>query len=317
MNPPLPTLDALPESFVLPLNNVSAIRLTGEEQVKYLQGQVTCDVSELTEQHLLRGAHCDAKGKVLSVFRLIEQSGELLLIQPQSTIEKSLAELQKFGVFAKVTIEQTEQLAFACFVGEQGETAIKQHFNAIPDKLTPVIHHQGSSVIYLAGNVTRFLVVGQQETVQTLIADSKLAQLASDVWQLLEITEGFPLLPANHVQQFVPQMLNLDKIAGISFTKGCYLGQETVARMQYLGKNKKIMAFLSGQNQAQITTEPAIEKQLGENWRSAGDVLSYYQADNGDCYLQAVVANDLTADDCLRFKQQENSALQLSALPYQ
>ena len=98
MNNNLPSYNELPEVFAINLNSIGAITLTGEEQIKYLQGQVTCDVANLEQEKLLTGAHCNAKGKVFSAFRLLEREGKFFLIQPKSSIQQSLAELKKFGV---------------------------------------------------------------------------------------------------------------------------------------------------------------------------------------------------------------------------
>ena len=316
MTTPLPSLNELPENYWLSVNQLNAIRLSGEEKVKYLQGQVTCDVSELTSDKLLHGAHCDAKGKALSIFRLITRDDDLLLIQPQASIELSLAELKKFGVFAKVDITTSDDLDFICLAGEQSQQYIQSKCATLPNEHTPVITYQSLTICYLAGTTARYLVTGHSKEISAFIADATMPEVASRIWQLMEINEGFPLLSPASVQKYVPQMLNVDKINGISFTKGCYLGQETVARMQYLGKNKKMMGLLIGQS-SQLTEEHiSIEKQLGENWRSAGDVLSYYLADNGTCYIQAVIANDLTTESSLRIKADEKSALTLSTIPY-
>ncbi len=118
--------------------------------------------------------------------------------------------------------------------------------------------------------------------------------------------------------EYVPQMLNVQAINGISFTKGCYLGQETVARMQYLGRNKRALFTLKTTLKAPLTDSTIIELQLGENWRRAGNVLSYYQSDNGETYLQAVLASDINDDSTLRLKinDQQSTELLLSPLPY-
>ncbi|REL25751.1 tRNA-modifying protein YgfZ [Thalassotalea euphylliae] len=317
MSSALPNLSNLPQNFVIPLPQLSAIKLEGEEQQKYLQGQVTCDVNEQQAHHLQHGAHCDAKGKVLSVFRLITHQGALLLVQPENSIKSSLAELQKFGVFAKVNISEVTSLKFTCLVGEQTSQQLAAQVGQLPDAQTPVVTYQHTSIVYLAGNIARYLVVATAEDTAQLLNGIDAEPLNSQAWQLLEISEGFPQLSETTVAKYVPQMLNLDKLAGISFTKGCYLGQETVARMQYLGKNKKMMALLTGHSQSQFTSALAIEKQMAENWRTGGDVLASYQADTGELYIQAVVANELSDSDVLRVKDNDDVKLVLTALPYE
>jgi folate-binding protein YgfZ len=316
----LPNYDNLPDAFVISLAQYGAIALQGEEQSKYLQGQVTCDVNTLEDNNLLLGAHCDAKGKVFSVFRLINRHKTHLLLQPTASISSSLVELKKFGVFAKVTIEQTEGLVFYAIAGKNATEILHQQFVELPNTLTPVLQVGSTTIVYLAGKLKRYLIIDEAAVTEKIINDFSLAVYSQALWDLIEINEGFPLLAPETVSSYVPQMLNLQAIHGISFTKGCYLGQETVARMQYLGKNKRALFSLKSKsaNNDSITIHAGdiIEQQLGENWRKAGNVLSSYVSDDGTYYLQGVLASDIEDITNLRIKHHENSALSLVELPY-
>ncbi len=287
-----PPLAELPDTYIIELTNFSAISLQGEDQSKYLQGQVTCDVTNSSAESLLVGAHCDAKGKVFSVFRLINRLSAHLLVQPKDSISHSLKELKKFGVFAKVSIEEVENLNFIALVGEQANILLQQKFSQVPDSLSPVIQVGSSTLVYLAGSVPRYIVIDENKAIKTLMTALALPVYSQEVWDLLEITHGFPILPADNNASYVPQMLNLQAINGISFTKGCYLGQETVARMQYLGKNKRALFTLQAQLDKSLQADDILEKQLGDNWRKAGDILASYQASDGSCLIQAVLNND-------------------------
>ena len=316
----LPNYDYLPNAFAISLAEYGAIALHGEEQSKYLQGQVTCDVNTLEDNNLLLGAHCDAKGKVFSVFRLINRQQKHLMLQPAASISSSLAELKKFGVFAKVTIEQTTGLAFYAIAGKNATEVLHQQFVELPNSLTPVLQVGSTTIVYLAGKLKRYLIIDEASIVTKIVNDFSLVIYSQALWDLIEINEGFPLLAPETVSSYVPQMLNLQAIHGISFTKGCYLGQETVARMQYLGKNKRALFSLKSKsaNNDSISLKAGdiIEQQLGENWRKAGDVLASYVSDDGTYYLQAVLASDIEAITNLRIKNHENSALSLVELPY-
>ena len=311
----LPSLAQLPETYLIELSEFGAISLSGEEQSKYLQGQVTCDVNSSTESNLLVGAHCDAKGKVFSVFRLINRSSAHLLLQPTASIEGSLKELKKFGVFAKVTIDKTEDLSFIALVGKQASNFLQQEFTQVPDSLTPVVQIGSTSVVYLCGDQPRYIIIDEPITITALREKLALPTYSQSVWDLLEITQGFPILTASTSGHYVPQMLNLQAINGISFTKGCYLGQETVARMQYLGKNKRALFCLNAQLEQPLQSDDVIEKQLGENWRKAGDTLAHYQADDGSCVIQAILAND-GEEPSLRIASQADSVVTNQTLPY-
>ncbi|MGB1261907.1 MAG: tRNA-modifying protein YgfZ [Cognaticolwellia sp.] len=314
MNIKLPSFNELPELFAINLDSVGAITLVGEDQAKYLQGQVTCDVDNLAQEKLLNGAHCNAKGKVFSVFRLLERQGKYLLLQAKSSIEQSLAELKKFGVFAKVEIAQDTENAYLAVAGHQATAKMASLFQQVPNADTPVVQHNNTTLIYVAGNVERYLIIDSAERLAEISTKLDCPSYPDALWSLLEITDGFPLLSEQYIAEYVPQMLNLQAINGISFTKGCYLGQETVARMQYLGKNKRALFALTGDNLA-ANVGDIIEKKLGENWRKAGDVLAVYQASNNQSYLQAVLASDTDNSTELRIKAQDLT-LTLLPLPY-
>lgn len=311
-----PSLEELPSTFFVSLKDYSAISLKGEEQTNYLQGQVTCDVNSSNDNNLLIGAHCNAKGKVFSVFRLINRNSAHLLIQPKASITNSIAELKKFGVFAKVDITTTDELSIFALVGEQATTILQDSFSKIPDSLTPVIQSNTTTLVYIAGKQARYLVIDESPVLEELISTLNRPIYNSSLWSLLEINEGFPQLSSESSGEYVPQMLNLQAINGISFTKGCYLGQETVARMQYLGKNKRALYSLSAQLTQSLKSDDKIEMQLGENWRKAGDILTSYQADNGHCYLQAVLNSDLDNSTKLRIKSQPEIRITTQTLPY-
>ena len=311
-NPPRATL---PSSYVIELSELAAISIRGSDKVKYLQGQVTCDVESLTEQSLLLGAHCNAKGKVFCCFRLFNHDDSFLLYQHKSTVDASLSELKKFGVFAAVDIEIADDLAFYALIGEQAKQLIQQEFTRVPDAESPVQHNNKMTVVYIGGSIERYLLVTDKHHSVDLIAAFNLPIYPSAVWGLLEIEQGFPLLNEHSITEYVPQMLNLQVIKGISFTKGCYLGQETVARMQYLGKNKKALYSLSASN-CEIPATTIVEKQLGENWRKAGDIISFYHSSDNNLVLQAVLAKDTEQSTPLRIKDMPNSQLTLNELPY-
>jgi len=310
-----PTLEELPDTFFVSLDNYSAISLKGEEQTNYLQGQVTCDVNS-SNDILLTGAHCNAKGKVLSVFRLINRDAAHLLIQPKASMAGSISELKKFGVFAKVNITPTDELSFFALVGEQATSILQDQFNQVPDNLTPVVQSNTTTLVYVAGKQARYLLIDESSVLKSIIVTLNQPIYNARLWNLLEINEGFPQLSSVSSGEYVPQMLNLQAINGISFTKGCYLGQETVARMQYLGKNKRALYSLITQLAQPLKSDDIIEKQLGENWRKAGDILTSYQADNDHCYLQAILSSDLDDSTALRIKSQPESRITVQALPY-
>lgn len=315
-NHEFPSLEQLPESYAIQLNHLSAISVSGEEADKYLQGQLTCDVNLLESKHLLTGSHCDAKGKVFSAFRLIKKNDRRLLIQNDGSLISSMAELKKFGVFAKVTIEQATDLSLLAVVGFKAEQLIKSKFGSLPDSFAPVIHADDITVVYISGVVNRYLLIANVDTINNITNTIELPLFQECVWTLLEVVSGFPHMSHSAVNEYVPQSLNLQHLHGISFTKGCYLGQETVARMKYLGKNKRALYALHGNGNINISDDSVLEVQLGENWRRAGSIIAHYSAGDNQIYLQAILASDLQDNAKLRIKEQPTAAFTLMDLPY-
>ena len=318
----LPNIEQLPESFAVLVDNISAISVTGDEADKYLQGQLTCDVDQLANNKLLVGGHCDAKGKMFSAFRLINHCDRRLLIQSKGSLASSMKELQKFGVFAKVDISEADDLSYLALTGSKGVEFIQNTFNAVPDSFTPVVTQDKVSVIYVCGTTKRYLVVAPADHINKMAESLTIDIFPSALWTLLEIQSGFVHMNETAVSEYVPQMLNLQFVNGISFSKGCYLGQETVARMKYLGRNKKALFTLKSEGEAKwqaeagINDESVLEKQMGENWRKGGDIISHYEADDGSIYIQAVLANDTEQDAHLRLKHHNGIKFSLMALPY-
>jgi folate-binding protein YgfZ len=129
------------------------------------------------------------------------------------------------------------------------------------------------------------------------------------------IKHGFSYLEQGLIGEFVPQMLNLQALNAISFTKGCYIGQETVARMKYRGGNKRAAYILTAATEETPAAGTAIEVQLGDNWRRSGQVVNAANINN-QLWLLAVLPNDITAADSLRLGSDSAPALQLMPLPY-
>jgi len=322
----LPSISDLPDNYLIKVDHLSAITLSGQDKSSYLQGQVTCDVNQLNN-NLLIGAHCDAKGKMISLFRLFERNNSFWLLQPKSTLKASLTALQKFGVFAKVDIQEADKNNIYALVGSKAAQHLQHQFKQIPDSMTPVVHANNSTLIYItcaseAKNTNQqaiYLVINEHDALEQIVANFFLPIYKHELWNFHEINHGFPLMNEASIGEYVPQMLNVQAINGISFTKGCYLGQETVARMQYLGRNKRAMFTLIGESKTLLNEESLIEMQLGDNWRRAGKILSYYQADNGSFYLQTVLASDIGNNSTLRIKLADDvyAPITFQALPYE
>ncbi|MFC5705982.1 tRNA-modifying protein YgfZ [Aeromonas eucrenophila] len=289
------------EPTLFPLTDLAITSLTGQDRAKYLQGQVTCDVNALQPGQSSLGGHCDPKGKLWSDFRLLCLEDRLLMLTKPSVLVRQLPELKKFAVFAKVEIGENHGQAVGV-AGQGTDGWVATRFGLSQTALI-----EGGMAVRVEAD--RWLLVSEQPLAIDLPAGNE------SLWWGLEIKAGMPHLEAVHQGEYIPQMLNLQALDGISFTKGCYMGQEIVARAKYRGANNRALFVLAGQANEPVASGDPLEIRLGDNWRRSGMVLNAWQQE-GQLWLTAVLPKDTEADAQFRLKQDEGSSLALQPLPY-
>lgn len=300
-------------AFIAPLPAFDIIRVSGTDSRKYLQSQTTCDIDQLNDQTFLRGAHCDAKGKTLSVFHLLQQADDLLIVAFRDELTASVTQWRKFGVFSKVSFESCQDSLATLGIGGAGaEKLISQLGFNLPAGNGNLSRSAGGAVLQLAEQ--HFILIMPKSDAIALL-DSRYPLAAPTLWLKQHILHGLCYLEQPLIGEFVPQMLNLQAVNAISFTKGCYLGQETVARMKYLGRNKRAAWILQADTDEAPAAGCDIEQQFNDNWRRVGQVINAVNINN-QLWLIAVLPNDITPAESLRLKSDSAPALQLLPLPY-
>jgi folate-binding protein YgfZ len=217
---------------VAPLSHLGVIRASGEDAAKFLQGQLTQDFALLDDRHARLAAFCTAKGRMLASFIGFRHGGDILLVCGADLLAPTLKRLSMFVLRAKVKLSDASAefrvfgLAGSCFEGLQGA----------PQEVWGKADIGSASVVrlYPADDVERALWVAPA-------ADAPPAGAALDeaLWRWGEVRSGVALLQAPVVEAFVPQMLNYESVGGVNFKKGCYPGQEVVARSQFRGTLKR------------------------------------------------------------------------------
>lgn len=299
--------DALPNFTVSELNEWALITMTGKDKKSYLHGQVTCDVVSLAQDEVTFGGHCDAKGKLWSIFQLFHHNEGYALLQRKSAIETELVEIKKYAVFSNVDIAISEELLF----GFTGEKAI-EWINANSDSTDNVRVTEFGTFAKISA--TQWILVTCKDKKEHLLSSLSEATLCDEsIWTLHNVQHALPQLDAPLSSEHIPQAMNLQAVSGISFTKGCYTGQETVARAKYRGMNKRAMYLLSGQSDTQPQPGDAIERSVGENWRKGGTIISSYRFNDGYTLALAILPNDL--DEETQFKLQD-AIWEKTDLPY-
>jgi hypothetical protein len=307
---PLSTQDTLPELSISLLDNLGMITMVGDDKKSYLQGQVTCDVVSLEKDQSTLGAHCDAKGKVWSVFRLCHHQDGYGMIQPKSAIDVELKEIKKYAVFSKVTIEESSDIILGV-AGIKAEAFIAN----LSEETGDVRAINGGTAVKVSDN--RWLLLLASDAAQSMIENSDATLTTHELWNRFDIEDALPIVPAAAQNEHIPQALNVQALGGICFTKGCYTGQETVARAKYRGTNKRAMYIVQGATSANLTDEPiALERSVGENWRSVGALLTHYQFTDNQAIGLIVLPNNLDDDTRLRLVSQPECEWTIAELPY-
>ena len=232
--------------------------------------------------------------------------------------DTQLTELKKYAVFSKVTMAADDESVLLGVAGFQARAALANLFDSLPDSEKPVVQQGETTLLWFAHPAERFLIVTSQAQAETL--KQKLNDDAqfndSQQWLALEIEAGIPVIdPATSVQ-FIPQATNLQALDAISFKKGCYAGQEMVARAKYRGANKRALYWLAGQASHLPAANAPLELQMGDRWRRTGSVLAAVQLDDGISWIQVVLNNDLEPDSVLRVEGDEGGHLTIQPLPY-
>jgi folate-binding protein YgfZ len=226
------------------LSHLGLIAAQGPDTDDFLQGQLTNDVRELTQTHTQLSSHLSPKGRMLASFRMIRIGETVYLQLPRERLADIQKRLRMFVLRARVTLEDaSDALVRIGLAGETAADALAAVGLPAPAADGAADHADGVTVIRLPAPVPRFELIAAPE--HMIPRWQQLRPLATqggpDGWALLDIRAGIPNVYTETVETFVPQMANLQLIDGVSFHKGCYAGQEVVARMQYLGKLKRRM----------------------------------------------------------------------------
>ncbi len=205
------------------LTHLGILRFSGPDSLTFLQGQVSNDTRRLAESVPVFAAYSSPQGRVLALIYLLPHSSGVIGILPREILAPTLERMRKFILRAKVQIE------------DAGESlVVAGHFGALPQSENGYFEKDGIGVAPVGRDAARHWIVAAPEK----LASEQPASF-EEKWRLADIRAGLPQIYADTRETFVAQMLNLDLLDGINFAKGCYTGQEIIARTQHLGRIKR------------------------------------------------------------------------------
>lgn len=298
---------------VIPLIHQRILSIQGPDTEKFLQGQLSCDVSEVFSRGSSLGSHCNIKGHMLSLFRVIKAGEDKAWLRMSHDIfESASANLKKYMVFSKAEANEiTDQVSGLGLIGPGAQAIVEKCFGHSPSEDNGIISLSNGTVVRVPGN--RYEIWMETDALTALLADLPLEVGigSTNDWLLSEIDAGIADLRAATQEAFIPQMTNFQAVGGISFTKGCYTGQEIVTRLQHRGQLKKPMYI------AEVdANEPPLPGQVisAPDKPKAGQVVISAQCGEGRYRMLAVLVKTLAENEVLSLASDK---LELQPLPYE
>jgi folate-binding protein YgfZ len=298
------------------LSQLGLICAAGADVNAFLQGQLSSDIRQLDGDHAQVSSYNSPKGRVLATL-LLFRIGELVFLQlPRELAEPIRKRLSMFVLRSKVQLTDASG-DFVRFgvAGQQAERLVTSVLGTAPSSTLEVTHGDGCSAIRLPGDRFELVASPVRGPVLWRELETQARPAGAPAWDWLEIQAGIPTITLPTQDRFVAQMINLERIGGVSFQKGCYPGQEIVARTQYLGAIKR-RAYL-----AHVSCDPIpapghslFSADLGE--QPSGTVLNAAPAPGGGFDLLAVIQVASAQGEPIHLGAPSGPVLELRPLPY-
>ena len=295
------------DSTLYHLSYLGVIELIGEDADQFLQGQLTCNVMELNDSKASLAAFCNPKGRVISTLLLIKKQSGFLVILPRSLVDKVLKKLQMYVLRSKVKLaDKSDELKV---IGLSGSGLLAQ--SDFPDIDFHCNTNAGWSYIKLPSTHQRFLgiIESNEDSYQGL--ESFVVGDECE-WRYQEISSGFPWFDIEQSEKYIPQMLNIDGLGGVSFNKGCYTGQEVVARTHYLGKAKRQLVLGECRRISQSNSNMTVKN--AETKENIGEILALQSNENSTRMLLVLQTVD---DNTKNLILDDAEQTPLTLIPYQ
>lgn len=304
------------DTVISPLTQYGLIRASGEDAATYLHNLLSNDIQHLGPQHAMRASFCSPKGRMMADF-LIWREGADYLLQLAADIQPAI--LKKLGMYvlrSKVKLSDAGSDWVLFGLSGSGLPAALRALDASPPSVAcDLARFEAGTVIRLDDSRCQLAVRGDKAIqVWAKLLSTSVRPVGSPAWRWLEIAAGIPHVTLPTQEEFVPQMANFDLIGGVSFSKGCYPGQEVVARTKYLGKVKRrtYRAHIDGMCPAPGTDlySPDLPGQ------SCGKVIAAAPSPEGGCDLLASMLMSSADGGEVRAGAADGPRLAFLPLPY-
>lgn len=299
------------DTVLCDLSHLGLLQIEGADAFVFLQGQVTNDVKQLDGHRAHYTGYCNPKGRLLAIFLAFSHQDHVHLQMPEALIESIAKRLKMYVMRSKVEIQDVSESVIKIGInGPKATELLSTLLTMVPQNAYELVTLDNAAIVKLPGDKPRFEIFTDAANApaiwDALAKHTKTAD--AQYWEWLEIQAGIPEVYPSTQEEFVPQMLNLDLLDGINFKKGCYTGQEIVARTHYLGTVKRRTQL------AHVDTQPNIgDDVVNGNQESIGKIVRCAPAPgNGYDVLAEIRLESLDAGQLLV----GGSPLNIQPLPY-
>lgn len=300
------------------LSHWGIIAARGEEAATFLQGQLTGDIHAVTDNKGQISGYCNPKGRLLATFYVFRHADAYCLCLPAELVGPLISRLNKFKLRARLELQDMDGTwvrvglaGGAC--GPLLETAV----GAAPAADFDARQRSSVTAVRLPGPGSRVLIVGEPVDMRGLWsgAHGRAVPVGAASWESLEIQAGVPMIHEATQERFIPQMVNLDALGGISFKKGCYTGQEIVARTHYLGRLKQRMYLAQADGDAAAPGDLLYSPDADTQY-SSGTVVAAQPLPGGGQALLAVISIEAARRGNIHLHAADGPELYLKTMPY-
>lgn len=317
-NPEAERRAAARADVIVDLSHLALLRANGADAQSFLQGQLSNDVRQVNEDHAQLSAYCNPKGRMFAIFLILKRGDAYYLQLPAALAEATHKRLRMFILRANVKLESADiELARIGLSGSNSEALIRKALGRTPANAFDSLTADGVTIVRMPGPQPRFELLAPPTRLEPLWQEfaTTAMPVGAGPWAWLDIEAGIPAVLPGTVEEFVPQMMNLELVGGVSFNKGCYPGQEIVARMHYLGRLKQRMFRAHiGEDSAPQPGTAVYAPDFPD--QSAGAVVDAQPAPDGGWDLLAVIQQSSAEQGEVHLGSAHGPVLRFGALPY-
>ncbi len=306
------------QTRITQLDHYGIIRASGEDGFSFLQGQFGNDLARVDAQHHQLSCYSNPKGRLLAIFRVFRRDEHYYLRLPNEILTPTLDRLRMFVLMARVELEDvSDSQAGIGISGDIAASVVAEVTGAAPEQTGSAISADGISVLRVPGIEDRFEIYATRGTIQSIWTklETRCEPAGEDQWMHGDLLAGIPTIFDSTREEFVAQMTNLQLVDGLSFKKGCYPGQEIVARTHYLGKLKRRM-YLASIDPAKVPLagDPVFSR---EGCSPIGKVVDARAIAGQSSHALLVLGIAAAETGDLHLGGRDGPAVTLEALPYE